>query len=153
MKTLAIISCLIAVCAATGHVIQPYYVAPTTLYRTPALDSSYVESSRVGGNFAYRTVEGHAYQAVTPLAYSYYPVTYPFLASHPYVPYQPAFIEQPFAFKPIAPIAPAPAAVETPAVATEQKDLTDGRQIDEDTVAVESSWMELDSNKSGINDC
>lgn len=39
----------------------------TTLLRTPQHDSAVIHSERVNGNFAYSTVEGHAYQAITPL--------------------------------------------------------------------------------------
>ncbi|XP_019894535.2 uncharacterized protein LOC109613820 [Musca domestica] len=39
----------------------------TTVVRTPQHDTAIVESSRVNGNFAYRTVEGHAYETLTPL--------------------------------------------------------------------------------------
>lgn len=137
MKIAILVLAVIAVGSADQ--IRPYFAAPTSYYRTPALDSSYVESSRFGGNFAYRTVEGHAYQAVTPLAYAAYPSypsypAYPYLQQLPfaapanYFPYQPAFIEQPFGMKPTAESAPA-----------EQRN-DEGRQsVDEDTVAVESA--------------
>ncbi|XP_050424061.1 uncharacterized protein LOC126835479 [Adelges cooleyi] len=49
--------------AAPAAVIAP---APT-LVRTPSLDSAVVQSERVGGNFAYSTVEGHAYTAYNPV--------------------------------------------------------------------------------------
>lgn len=39
----------------------------TTIIRTPEHDTAVVESSRINGNFAYNTVEGHAYKALTPL--------------------------------------------------------------------------------------
>lgn len=35
--------------------------------RTPSLDSAVIKSDRLGGNFAYSTVEGHAYAAVSPV--------------------------------------------------------------------------------------
>ncbi|KAJ8960095.1 hypothetical protein NQ314_006110 [Rhamnusium bicolor] len=37
------------------------------LVRTPSLDSAIIKSDRIGGNFAYSTVEGHAYTAVAPV--------------------------------------------------------------------------------------
>lgn len=37
------------------------------LVRTPSLDSAIIKSERLGGNFAYSTVEGHAYAAVSPV--------------------------------------------------------------------------------------
>lgn len=46
------------------------YAAPApALVRTPSLDSAVVHSERVGGNFAYSTVEGHAYTALTPVVH------------------------------------------------------------------------------------
>lgn len=146
MKFTIVLLSVFAACSA-HHVFHPYHHAaavagPTSFYRAPALDSAYVESSRVGGNFAYRTVEGHAYQGVTPLAYAAYPgypaysyIQAPFAAPAAYYPYQPAFIEQqPFGLKPAAEIIPAPAA----AAPEEPKQ---GRQNGEedDTVAVESA--------------
>lgn len=143
MKLTIVLLSVVAACSAT--LLHPYYpaaaVGPTSFYRTPSLDSSYVESSRLGGNFAYRTVQGHAYQGVTPLAYAAYPgypsypaysyIHAPFAAPAAFHPYQPAFFEQPLGLKPAAEI-PAAAAPEQP---------KQGRQNDEDddTVAVESA--------------
>lgn len=45
------------------------YAAPAPLVRTPSLDSAVVHSERVGGNFAYSTVEGHAYTALSPIVH------------------------------------------------------------------------------------
>lgn len=46
------------------------YAAPApALVRTPSLDSAVVHSERVGGNFAYSTVEGHAYTALSPVVH------------------------------------------------------------------------------------
>ena len=39
----------------------------TTLVRSPQHDSAVIQSERLGGNFAYSSVEGHAYQAVSPV--------------------------------------------------------------------------------------
>lgn len=39
----------------------------TSVVRTPEDDTAVVESSRIKGNFAYSTVEGHAYKAITPV--------------------------------------------------------------------------------------
>jgi hypothetical protein len=44
-----------------------FYVPATTFVRAPAHDSAIIKSDRLGGNFAYSTVEGHAYAAVTPV--------------------------------------------------------------------------------------
>lgn len=141
MKTAIVILSVIAVCSATGYV-QPYYAGPTSYFRSPAFDSSYTESSRLGGNFAYRTVQGQAYQGVSPLAYAAYPsypaysyIPSPIAAPVQYYPYQPAFFEQPFGLRPAGPFpsAPAAAAPEAP------KESNTGRQVNEDTIAVDSS--------------
>ncbi|KAJ3663034.1 hypothetical protein Zmor_007344 [Zophobas morio] len=42
-------------------------IPATTFVRTPSFDSAVIKSDRLGGNFAYSTVEGHAYAAVSPV--------------------------------------------------------------------------------------
>lgn len=131
MKTAILILSVVA--AASAHFLPYYAPAAATYFRTPSLDSSYVESNRVGGNFAYRTVEGHAYQAV-PSYYPYADYHPTFAGPAPFLPYQPAFFEQPVGMKPM----------EMPAMMGEKpKDfmppINEGRQIDEDTVAVEAA--------------
>lgn len=37
------------------------------MVRVPEQDSAIIQSERVGGNFAYSTVEGHAYAALNPI--------------------------------------------------------------------------------------
>jgi len=77
MQTIAVFVACLAVASATYAV------------RTPSYDSATIESHRLGGSFAYRTQEGHAYGVVspvvqnvaTPVATSYsavagYPYTY-----------------------------------------------------------------------------
>lgn len=66
------------------------YAAPApALVRTPNLDSAVVHSERVGGNFAYSTVEGHAYAALSPVVHhapAPVAITYkaqPIIAAHP----------------------------------------------------------------------
>lgn len=44
-----------------------YPVLPASLIRSPQHDSSVVHLQRLNGNFAYSTVEGHAYQTVHPV--------------------------------------------------------------------------------------
>lgn len=123
------------------------------LVRTPSLDSAVIQSDRVGGNFAYSTVEGHAYSAVAPIVqrvvepvavtYTARQVPLGFVAS-PVRQFYPGFVgsyypQQPIFANPIfgggfpsgpAPVAPAPAPASPP--------LT-GTPIDEDTVAVEAA--------------
>lgn len=53
---------LLAYCEA-NPLISPL----TTLVRVPEHDSAIIQSERVGGNFAYSTVEGHAYAALNPV--------------------------------------------------------------------------------------
>ncbi|XP_071439106.1 uncharacterized protein [Hetaerina americana] len=43
------------------------FIPATTLVRTPSLDSAVIKSERLGGNFAYSSVEGHSYAAVSPV--------------------------------------------------------------------------------------
>ena len=51
-----------------GLIHHPVAALPaTTLVRAPAHDSAIIRSDRLGGNFAYSTVEGHAYAAITPV--------------------------------------------------------------------------------------
>lgn len=52
---------------ASAGVVTPYFYPTTTLIRSPSDDSAIVHSERVGGNFAYSTLEGHAYKAITPV--------------------------------------------------------------------------------------
>lgn len=63
---------VIAYHAAPAIVPAPtFYAAPApALVRTPSLDSAVVHSERVGGNFAYSSVEGHAYTALTPVVHA-----------------------------------------------------------------------------------
>lgn len=151
MKTAVVILSVIVACLADQRLLHTAYTLPypgTPLFRTPALDSTYVESSRLGGNFAYRTLGSQAYQSYTPLAYSAFPgypgyptYTYlqaPFAGPVNFLPYQPAFIEQPLGIKPAI---ETPAAAAAPAAEAEKpKDESEGRQqVDDDTVAVESA--------------
>lgn len=85
--------------AAPAIVPAPaYYAAPApALVRTPSLDSAVVHSERVGGNFAYSSVEGHAYTALTPvvhaapapvaIAYKAQPLVAPYPVVHAAAPY------------------------------------------------------------------
>lgn len=152
---IVILMSIVAVASAGGAFVTTPYVAGHTYLRTPALDTSYVESNRIGGNFAYRTVQGHAYRPLTT-TYASYPA-YPF-AGFPtalfpnYVPYQPAYFEQQVPAGIVAGIAPAPfKPANFPAAFAPQQPaafappppmmpaLNEGKQIDEDTVAVESA--------------
>ncbi|XP_014284669.1 uncharacterized protein [Halyomorpha halys] len=78
----------IALLFALVAVAQAGLLAPA-LIRTPSLDSAIIKSERLGGNFAYSTVEGHAYASVAPVvqnivapvAVSY--TAHPWAVSHP----------------------------------------------------------------------
>lgn len=158
MKNFLVIMSVLAACSATP-VLQPFFSGPTTYFRTPSLDTSYVESSQVGGNFAYRTVSGPAYQAVTPLTYAAYPAYpgYSYFPNAPLIPtgnFLPPINAAPSRFYPAiqpgiyyahpqgapaaAPAMPAPA---ESAPESKREELDDGQQVDEDTVAVESIWI------------
>lgn len=156
MKNFLVILSVFAACSA-NPVLQPFLTGPTTYFRTPSLDTSYVESSQVGGNFAYRTVSGPAYQAVTPLTYAAYPAYsaypgYSYFPSASLIPtgnFLPPINAAPGRFYPaiqpgiyygnpqgspaVAPALPAAAEPES-----KREELDDGQQVDEDTVAVES---------------
>ncbi|XP_065349694.1 uncharacterized protein LOC135945758 isoform X2 [Cloeon dipterum] len=54
---------LAAAFAVAGAGVAPLH----TLVRAPAYDSAFIKSERVGGNFAYKTIESHAYVLHTPL--------------------------------------------------------------------------------------
>ncbi|XP_046446028.1 uncharacterized protein LOC124195588 [Daphnia pulex] len=60
MQVIAVL--LVCLAAANAFVIPA-----TTFVRAPAHDSAIINSDRLGGNFAWSTVEGHAYAAVTPV--------------------------------------------------------------------------------------
>ena len=53
--------------AGVVHLGLPAALPATTLVRAPSHDSAIIRSDRLGGNFAYSTVEGHAYAAITPV--------------------------------------------------------------------------------------
>ncbi|CAH1367037.1 unnamed protein product [Tenebrio molitor] len=55
--------CVVLACGYVHGGVIP----ATTLVRAPSFDSAIIKSDRLGGNFAYSTVEGHAYAAVSPV--------------------------------------------------------------------------------------
>lgn len=61
------------------------------LLREEAFDSAVIQSDRIGGNFAYSTVEGPAYKAVAPVLRSY---------ARPVTILQPKVIPQPLYYAP-----------------------------------------------------
>lgn len=76
--------------------------AATTFIRSPQYDSAVIQSDRLGGNFAYSTVEGQAYTAYSPIVKSTYrPVAYEY-SSYPHYqqyttyPTQSFILQQPF---------------------------------------------------------
>lgn len=70
---------------ASGLPVSPI----TTWVRVPQQDSAIIQSERLGGNFAYSTIEGHAYAALNPLIENVHtPIavnydTYPLIAPYP----------------------------------------------------------------------
>ncbi|XP_055907732.1 uncharacterized protein LOC129942712 [Eupeodes corollae] len=68
LKIFAAVAALQLVSAGLAPLVLP----ATTLLRTPQYDSAIIQSDRVGGSFAYSTIEGHSYQAVSPLVRSAY---------------------------------------------------------------------------------
>jgi len=64
MNSIAIILSLAAVASAS---VVPYAFPGSVAVRAPAHDSAIIQSHRLGGNFAYRTDEAHAYAVQTPV--------------------------------------------------------------------------------------
>merc|ERR1712080_333214 len=61
MQVLAILATIFAAVSAS-------YIAPAShIARVPSHDSAVIQSHRLGGNFAYRTDEAHAYASVHPV--------------------------------------------------------------------------------------
>ncbi|KZS03232.1 Uncharacterized protein APZ42_034092 [Daphnia magna] len=58
---------VLAFCVAVISAGTPYLSAFTHAVRVPSWDSAVIRSDRLGGNFAYSTIEGHAYVAVAPI--------------------------------------------------------------------------------------
>ncbi|XP_049830142.1 uncharacterized protein LOC126271849 [Schistocerca gregaria] len=77
MKVAIVLACVLAVCSAG------FVAGPAALVRTPSFDSAIIQSDRLGGNFAYSTVEGHAYAAVSPVVQNVvHPVAVSYSAHH-----------------------------------------------------------------------
>ncbi|XP_054278432.1 larval/pupal cuticle protein H1C-like [Macrosteles quadrilineatus] len=93
--SLVLLACVAAASAAPG------YLAAPALVRTPQFDSAVIKSDRLGGNFAYSTVEAQAYAAVSPVV------------SHVATPVAVSYHATPLAapLAPVAPIVPAHAPV------------------------------------------
>merc|ERR1739838_1165042 len=64
MNSIAIILSLAAVSSAS---VIPFAVPASVAVRAPSHDSAIIQSHRLGGNFAYRTDEAHAYAVQTPV--------------------------------------------------------------------------------------
>ncbi|KAF2883068.1 hypothetical protein ILUMI_23101 [Ignelater luminosus] len=136
MKVIVAVCLVVAVGVAHGGLLA------STLVRTPSLDSAIIKSDRIGGNFAYSTVEGHAYAALAPIVhqsvvaapfgFAHYPFIHhqSVIAAHPIISHPGIIAQAPIITSPIvaAPAPIAPVAENPSAVA-----------IDEDTVAVESA--------------
>merc|ERR1712106_1000174 len=64
MNSIAIILSLAAMASAS---VVPYAFPGSVAVRAPSHDSAIIQSHRLGGNFAYRTDEAHAYAVQTPV--------------------------------------------------------------------------------------
>merc|ERR1712055_950433 len=64
MNPIGIILSLAAVSSAS---VIPFAVPASVAVRAPSHDSAIIQSHRLGGNFAYRTDEAHAYAVQTPV--------------------------------------------------------------------------------------
>ncbi|XP_014286358.1 uncharacterized protein [Halyomorpha halys] len=67
-------------------------IAAPALVRTPSLDSAIIKSERLGGNFAYSTVEGHAYASVAPVIQNVVAPVAVSYSAHPYTISHPGLI-------------------------------------------------------------
>merc|ERR1711872_400461 len=61
------IGLLISLAAVASAGVVPLAVPASVAVRAPAHDSAIIQSHRLGGNFAYRTDEAHAYAVRTPV--------------------------------------------------------------------------------------
>merc|ERR1711872_1099254 len=61
------IGLLISLAAVASAGVVPLAVPASVAVRAPAHDSAIIQSHRLGGNFAYRTDEAHAYAVQTPV--------------------------------------------------------------------------------------
>jgi len=61
------IGLLVSLAAVASASVVPYAVPASVAVRAPAHDSAIIQSHRLGGNFAYRTDEAHAYAVQTPV--------------------------------------------------------------------------------------
>ncbi|XP_046999119.1 translation initiation factor IF-2-like [Schistocerca americana] len=148
MKVALVLACVLAVCSAG------LLAGPAALVRTPSLDSAVIQSDRLGGNFAYSAVEGHAYAAVSPVvqnvvrpvAVSYtahqVPVGHAVLPAHLSFVHSPAVIPGSGLIFAGAPVAAAPASdsasASAPAPAAPAPS-SDAAVSSDDTVSVEAA--------------
>ncbi|CAL4066261.1 unnamed protein product [Meganyctiphanes norvegica] len=61
------IGLLVSLAAVASASVVPYAVPASYAVRAPSHDSAIIQSHRLGGNFAYRTDEAHAYAVQTPV--------------------------------------------------------------------------------------
>merc|ERR1711872_710601 len=61
------IGLLVSLAAVASAGVVPLAVPASVAVRAPAHDSAIIQSHRLGGNFAYRTDEAHAYAVQTPI--------------------------------------------------------------------------------------
>merc|ERR1712025_1067138 len=61
------IGLLVSLAAVASAAVVPLAVPASVAVRAPAHDSAIIQSHRLGGNFAYRTDEAHAYAVKTPV--------------------------------------------------------------------------------------
>jgi len=61
------IGLLVSLAAVASAAVVPLAVPASVAVRAPAHDSAIIQSHRLGGNFAYRTDEAHAYAVQTPV--------------------------------------------------------------------------------------
>ncbi|CAO1443151.1 unnamed protein product [Diamesa serratosioi] len=167
MKCSVTIVGLFALVASVYCSVYPVLPA-ASLIRSPQHDSTVVRSENLNGNFAYSTVEGHAYQTVHPVYHHPYHVGYNLyqpqqqwvIQQHPqyipqqypqYIPQQPSVVTYPGlipqyptyypSYVPIQPAGGVPVRPinETPIEVESEADNREDVNEDNDSVSVESA--------------
>ena len=153
MQSITVFGVLAFLAVANCNVLIP----ATTLIRSPKHDSAIITSERVGGSFAYSTLEGHAYQAITPVVQNVIsPVSVRYslpvqhqvlvqpqpqvLLQHPYYVHQPYYAPQAFLPSAFYPQLEVTRPIEEPTRDVEAvSGESDAKSLDDDSEAVDSA--------------
>lgn len=123
---------------AVAHASTIILPAATHLVRSPAHDSAIVQSERIGGSFAYSTLEGHAYKALTPVVqYEYRSVPLVYTAAAPQLVYHQPLLTNSYLVPGATIVGAVPEAPKLEGRSDEPK--PEEKKDDEDSVVVESA--------------